>query len=80
VVRGEDLLLSTCRQLLIYEALGGTPPAFFHTDLIRDADGCRLAKRDSALSLRALRDRGVPPEIVRKAALTGGIQQLGLRS
>lgn len=45
VVRGEDLLLSTARQILLYQALGWTPPAWFHTELIRDAAGKRLAKR-----------------------------------
>jgi glutamyl/glutaminyl-tRNA synthetase len=62
VVRGEDLLLSTARQLLLYRALGWTPPAFYHCPLVRDAQGRRLAKRDGALSLRELRARGVRPE------------------
>lgn len=55
VVRGEDLLLSTARQLLLYRALGWDPPAWWHTPLIRDATGRRLAKRHAAFSLRALR-------------------------
>ena len=59
VVRGEDLLLSTCRQLLIYRALGWTPPCFFHAPLLRDADGRRLAKRHAALSLRQILKRGL---------------------
>lgn len=58
VVRGEDLLRSTARQLLVYRALGSTPPAFFHTPLVRDEHGRRLAKRHDALSLRALREQG----------------------
>jgi glutamyl-tRNA synthetase len=58
VVRGEDLLLSTARQLLIYETLGWTPPAWFHAPLVRDAGGRRLAKRDNARSLRSLREQG----------------------
>jgi len=62
VVRGEDLLLSTARQILLYRALGVEPPAFFHCPLVRDADGHRLAKRHAALSLRELRARGVRPE------------------
>src|SRR6185436_3715138 len=56
VVRGEDLLLSTARQLLIYRALGATPPAWFHTPLTRDAEGRRLAKRHTPLSIRTLRE------------------------
>jgi glutamyl-tRNA synthetase len=65
VVRGEDLLRSTARQLLLYEALGSTAPAFFHCPLMRDAAGQRLAKRHDALSLRALRAAGETPESVR---------------
>jgi glutamyl-tRNA synthetase len=64
VVRGEDLLLSTARQLLVYEALGIANeqlPAYFHTPLLRDAEGRRLAKRHDALALRELREQGVPP-------------------
>ncbi|MGH8047097.1 MAG: glutamate--tRNA ligase family protein [Chthoniobacterales bacterium] len=64
VVRGEDLLVSTARQLLIYRALGAEPPEFFHCPLICDATGRRLAKRDAALSLKALREAGVAPEAV----------------
>jgi len=67
VVRGADLLLSTFRQLLLYEALGFPPPAFYHTSLLADpATGQRLAKRHDALSLRALRANGVTPEDLRQ--------------
>jgi glutamyl-tRNA synthetase len=62
VVRGEDLLLSTARQLLVYRALDATPPSWFHTPLLRDANGRRLAKRHAPLSIRALRERGMTPE------------------
>ena len=58
VVRGEDLLRSTGRQLLVYRALGATPPAWCHEPLVRDAQGRRLAKRYQALSLKTLRERG----------------------
>jgi glutamyl-tRNA synthetase len=64
VVRGEDLLTSTARQILIYRALGSAPPAFFHCPLILDKEGRRLAKRDVSLSLRALRERGYSAEWV----------------
>jgi glutamyl-tRNA synthetase len=66
VVRGEDLLTSTFRQLLIYRALGLEPPAFYHTALITDDNGIRLAKRHASLSLRALRESGVTPEQIRE--------------
>ncbi len=58
VVRGADLLRSTARQLLLYRALGLTPPDFFHCPLVTDAEGIRLAKRHDALSLRALLAQG----------------------
>ena len=65
VVRGEDLLVSTCRQILLYRALGWTPPRFLHCPLLRDEQGRRLAKRDGSFSLRDLRRRGLSPREVR---------------
>ena len=64
VVRGEDLLRSTARQLLVYRALGATPPAWCHVPLMRDAEGRRLAKRHQPLSVRELRARGMTPQDV----------------
>jgi glutamyl-tRNA synthetase len=68
VVRGEDLLRSTARQLLIYRALGATPPAWCHLPLVRDAAGRRLAKRHPALSIRQLRAQGLTPAQVLQRA------------
>jgi glutamyl-tRNA synthetase len=65
VVRGEDLLVSTFRQLLLYRALGWEPPAFFHCPLVTDDHGQRLAKRNDARSLRTLRARGADPAALR---------------
>jgi glutamyl-tRNA synthetase len=65
VVRGADLLLSTARQILLYRALGLTPPAFYHCALMLDEKGKRLAKRHDALSLCALREQGKTPEELR---------------
>jgi len=65
VVRGADLITSTFRQLLIFRALGQTPPAFFHCELMTDETGTRLAKRNDALSLRTLRAAGRTPEELR---------------
>jgi glutamyl/glutaminyl-tRNA synthetase len=65
VVRGADLLKSTARQILLYHALGFTPPAWHHRPLLRDASGQRLAKRTDALSLRSLRERGIAPAELR---------------
>jgi len=66
VVRGEDLLRSTARQLLLYRALGLTTPAFYHCPLVTDIDGTRLAKRHDSLSLRSLRASGATPELIRQ--------------
>lgn len=65
IVRGEDLLVSTARQLLLYRALGLSPPDHFHCPLLTDEHGVRLAKRNDALSLRTLRQRGESPEALR---------------
>lgn len=65
VVRGEDLLLSTAKQILLYQALGWEVPGFYHCPLVRDKQGRRLAKRDGARSLRFLRQQGLNPEDVR---------------
>lgn len=65
VVRGADLLLSTFRQLLVYRALGLSTPEFYHTELITDESGQRLAKRHDSLSLRTLRDAGADPKQLR---------------
>jgi glutamyl-tRNA synthetase len=70
VVRGADLLLSTARQILLYRALGWTPPIWAHAPLIVDADGKRLAKRTAGLSIRELRQKGKTPEEVRTASLS----------
>jgi len=67
VVRGADLLLSTARQLLLYRALGLTPPAFYHCPLMNDDSGVRLAKRHDALSLRTLQARGMTPQMLRQS-------------
>lgn len=61
VVRGADLLKSTVRQLLLIRALAYPTPDYFHCELVRDADGVRLAKRHDALSIRSFRERGVSP-------------------
>lgn len=66
VVRGEDLLKSTARQLLLYRALGLKSPQFYHCSLMTDQSGVRLAKRHDALSLRELRARGSNPEELRQ--------------
>ena len=61
VVRGADLLKSTARQILLYRALDFDIPAWFHCRLVVDHNGRRLAKRHDALSLHAMRQRGLTP-------------------
>ena len=62
VVRGEDLLVSTARQLLLYEALGRIPPAWYHCPLVIDpVTEHRMSKTHRSLALRALREAGRPP-------------------
>lgn len=65
VVRGADLVRSTFRQMLILQALGWPLPSYHHCALMTDDHGVRLAKRNDALSLRALRAEGRSPEDVR---------------
>ena len=59
VVRGRDLLKSTARQMLVAGAFGFVSPQWFHTDLLCDARGLRLAKRHDALGIRTLREQGM---------------------
>lgn len=61
VVRGADLLKSTARQLLIYQALGYDTPDYFHCTLVRDSSGMRMAKRHDSASIRHLREQGLTP-------------------
>ncbi|MCY4355716.1 MAG: tRNA glutamyl-Q(34) synthetase GluQRS [Truepera sp.] len=60
VVRGDDLLPSTAAQILLYRALGAAPPSFAHLPLLKGTDGGRLSKRRGSLTLKALREVGVP--------------------
>ncbi len=69
VVRGADLLKSTARQILLYRALGLPAHAWYHCRLVVDHNGRRLAKRHDALSLRALRQRGLTPMNILSADL-----------
>ncbi len=64
VVRGDDLLPSTHRQLVLYRALGFAPPAFYHLPLVVGPDGRRLAKRHGDSRLSVLREAGRGPERV----------------
>ncbi len=62
VIRGEDHISNTPKQILLYRAAGATPPAFAHLPLILGADKKRLSKRHGAVSGTEYRDRGYLPE------------------
>ena len=64
VVRGDDLLDSTPRQLAIIQELGHSAPKYFHVPLVLDAEGRRLAKRAGSLSLAQLRAQGIGPWMI----------------
>ncbi len=78
VVRGDDLLSSTPRQLLLGRLLGLTPPSHLHLPLVLGADGNRLAKRDLAVTLGQLGAHGVTPAAVLAAlARSVGLAEIG---
>lgn len=62
IIRGDDHLSNTPRQILVFEALGLTPPTFAHLSMIWGADGKRLSKRHGATSVESYRDMGYLPE------------------
>ncbi len=62
VIRGEDHISNTPKQILIYEALGFKPPKFGHLPLIMGADGARLSKRFGAVAVSDYRGEGFLPE------------------
>src|SRR6266511_6325545 len=65
VVRGEDHLSNTPRQLMIISALGADPPTYAHLPLLLGPDGKKLSKRHGAASVQELRDAGYLPEALR---------------
>jgi glutamyl-tRNA synthetase len=75
VLRGDDLLASTPRQVQLCEALGLAVPAYAHVPLLLGPDGKRLAKRAGTPSLAELRERDIPPE--RLIGLLAGWASLG---
>lgn len=65
VVRGDDHLSNTPKQLLVLSALGAAPPRYAHLPLLHGPDGRKLSKRDRAASVQELRDLGYLPAAVR---------------
>jgi glutamyl-tRNA synthetase len=72
VIRGNDHLSNTPKQVLCYEALGYLVPAFAHVSMILGADRARLSKRHGATSVQAYREQGILPE-----ALVNYLARLG---
>lgn len=64
VIRGDDHLNNTPRQIHIYRALGAEPPAFAHVPMILGPDGAKLSKRHGAVSVLQYRQEGYLPEAV----------------
>jgi glutamyl-tRNA synthetase len=72
VIRGDDHLTNTFRQVQIYRAMGWDLPEFAHIPLIHGADGAKLSKRHGALGVDAYRDMGYLPEALRNYLLRLG--------
>jgi glutamyl-tRNA synthetase len=78
IVRGVDLLSSTARQILLFEALHFPVPAFVHVPLVLDENGNRLAKRQQSKGLGPLQEAGMAPEqIVGRLAANCGLSEPG---
>ncbi|HBM90947.1 MAG TPA: tRNA glutamyl-Q(34) synthetase GluQRS [Rhodospirillaceae bacterium] len=69
VTRGEDLMASTDIHVVLQKLLGLPTPTYHHHPLLLDVQGKRFAKRDKAVTIRALRGAGMTPEEVRQKAI-----------
>jgi glutamyl-tRNA synthetase len=72
VIRGDDHLTNTFRQVQIYDAMGWKHPSFSHIPMIHGPDGSKLSKRHGALGVEAYRDMGYLPEALRNYLLRLG--------
>ena len=72
IIRGEDHVTNTAVQIEIFEALGGTVPAFAHHNLLTTVSGEGLSKRSGALSIGSLREAGFEPMAVASLAVLTG--------
>lgn len=72
VIRGEDHIANTAKQILLYEALGAAVPSFAHTPLILSSSGKKLSKRDGVTSISEYKKMGyVAPALVNYMTLLG---------
>lgn len=74
VIRGDDHISNTPRQILLFEALGFAPPSYAHIPLVLSTDRTPLGKRDESASIRSLREEGFLPEAVLNAVARLGWQ------
>ncbi len=75
VIRGDDLVTSTPRQILLYRAFGWPEPELGHVPLVLDREGRRLAKRDQAIKLSSMRQQSVEPHrLIARLARSLGIE------
>lgn len=65
ILRGDDHLVNSLRQINIYQALKAEPPKFTHLPMILNSDNQRLSKRDSAQDIRSYQQQGILPEALR---------------
>jgi glutamyl-tRNA synthetase len=65
VIRGDDHINNTPRQINMFEALGASPPVFAHVPMIVGGDGQRLSKRHGAVSVLDYKEKGFLPEALR---------------
>ena len=72
VIRGDDHLTNTFRQVQLYDAMGWSKPDFAHVPMIHGPDGSKLSKRHGAVGVEAYRDMGYLPETMRNYLLRLG--------
>jgi glutamyl/glutaminyl-tRNA synthetase len=74
VIRGEDILFSTARQIQLFQVLEAKVPQYYHHPLLYDDAGKKLSKRQLSESITSFRDAGITAEeIIGKAAVSGGL-------
>lgn len=62
IIRGDDHLSNTPKQIVVYEALGFAVPSFYHVPMIHNSEGKKLSKRDGATDVMAYKEMGYAPE------------------